>query len=196
MLIDKRDRQQYPIVKIGGTWWMAKNLNFAKPNSFCLNNEEKSCSVYGRLYTWKASLNACPKGWRLPNQEEWTKMLDVVQKENDSLNTNYYEVIRIRYAKLIKGGESKFDALIGGNRNPHGYFYRMNGFYWTSSEKTGTKEAEKRLNETFAGNYGSKFSDYGMSIWFRPEDKRIYSNNAPFVKKNAFSCRCIKNESN
>ncbi|MGG8497286.1 hypothetical protein ACQY1Q_12785 [Tenacibaculum sp. TC6] len=70
----------------------------------------------------------------------------------------------------------------------------MNGFYWTSSEKEGTLEEEKSLYSAFGDKYGGKLADYGMSIWFRPGDKAVYSNNAAFVKKNAFSCRCLKDK--
>ncbi|MGG8497287.1 FISUMP domain-containing protein [Tenacibaculum sp. TC6] len=93
-IIDEHDSQEYPIIKIGDDWWMATNLNFKSDESYCLENEEVNGNKYGRLYTWKSSLTACPKGWHLPSKKEWEKMLNEIQNENESPNTDYYQVIK------------------------------------------------------------------------------------------------------
>ncbi|MEL6651880.1 MAG: FISUMP domain-containing protein, partial [Bacteroidota bacterium] len=34
----------------------------------------ENCEQYGRLYTYTASRNACPEGWRLPKVKDWKRL--------------------------------------------------------------------------------------------------------------------------
>ena len=79
-LFDKRDGNKYQTMTIEGKIWMTQNLNFKVLDSYCYNNQESYCNQYGRLYTWKAALQVCPKGWHLPSDEEW-KQLDKRHEE-------------------------------------------------------------------------------------------------------------------
>jgi uncharacterized protein (TIGR02145 family) len=75
-LTDARDNKNYPVVKIGGRWIMARNLNYqegltwqakaAKPDDshivghfWCpgegLTSSSYSCEVWGALYTWETA---------------------------------------------------------------------------------------------------------------------------------------------
>jgi len=67
-----------PVVTIGSQKWMAKNLDRATPNSKCYDNSAKKCAEYGRLYTWDDAKVACPAGWHLPSDDEWTTLIDFV----------------------------------------------------------------------------------------------------------------------
>ena len=49
---DKRDQQNYPMVKINNRWWMGKNLNFETSESNCYKDQNQ-CSELGRLYNWE-----------------------------------------------------------------------------------------------------------------------------------------------
>jgi uncharacterized protein (TIGR02145 family)/uncharacterized repeat protein (TIGR02543 family) len=73
---DDRDGKTYKKVTIGTQTWMAENLNIVADSSVCYNNDESNCEQYGRLYTWGAAMRACPVGWRLPTDEEWTTLVD------------------------------------------------------------------------------------------------------------------------
>jgi uncharacterized protein (TIGR02145 family)/uncharacterized repeat protein (TIGR02543 family) len=74
---DDRDKKVYNKVVIGTQTWMAENLNYDVPDDttdVCYNNNADSCAKYGRLYDWDAATAACPVGWHLPSDAEWTAL--------------------------------------------------------------------------------------------------------------------------
>ena len=97
--------QDIETVKIGNQEWMKKNLNIATDSSFCYSNEEKNCEIFGRLYNWETALIICPEGFRLPSDKDWSELTENVGG------------LKIAGFKLLMGGESGFNVLLGGNYN-------------------------------------------------------------------------------
>ena len=105
-IIDDRDGQVYKTVEIGSQTWMAENLNYdynyGTAHSYCYAD---SCSKYGRLYTWSATVDSaavfstagkgcgchasrspsggivrgvCPVGWHVPSLSEFQTLISYV----------------------------------------------------------------------------------------------------------------------
>lgn len=74
-LID-RDGQRYHTVMIGNERWMAQNLNYQTDNDPCYGSRLSNCQEYGRLYTWRSAMRACPDGWHLPSDAQWDTLVN------------------------------------------------------------------------------------------------------------------------
>ena len=62
----------YTTVEIGNQCWMNENLNITTSSgSWCYDDDDANCDIYGRLYSWGQALNVCPEGWHLPSDDEW-----------------------------------------------------------------------------------------------------------------------------
>lgn len=71
---DARDGQVYKYTTIGNQVWMAENLKY-DDGSVCA---EGTCSSKGRIYGMQNALVACPAGWHLPSNEEWSVLFNNV----------------------------------------------------------------------------------------------------------------------
>jgi len=145
-LYDSRDGKTYKTVKIGTQTWMAENLNYATNNSWCYNNMSSHCATYGRLYTWDAARSACPNGWHLPSDAEWTQLINYLGGEDvagDKLKSN------TQWNSLNEDvtNSSGFSALPGGGRGTNGSFSQLGnyGSWWTSMEHSSTDAGNRHL---------------------------------------------------
>jgi len=122
---DARDGKKYIAVKIGSQTWMAENLNYEASGSKCYENKPANCSKYGRLYNWSTARNACPRGWHLPSDAEWTALENAVGSEAGK---------KLKSKSGWNGtDEFGFSALPGGTG-----FYSVHagylGYWWSATE--------------------------------------------------------------
>jgi uncharacterized protein (TIGR02145 family) len=140
LITDSRDGQVYPTVQIGSQCWLQKNMNYSTGNSWCYNNDTY-CDTYGRLYDWQTALGACPSGWHLPGDSEWTALTDFLGGDSIA-GGKMKEAGTAHWVSPNTGAtnSSGFTALPGGYRYFNGYFdYLTNyGFYWSSTEYSST----------------------------------------------------------
>ncbi|WP_405340659.1 fibrobacter succinogenes major paralogous domain-containing protein [Fibrobacter sp.] len=135
-LKDLRDGRTYRTTKIGGQVWMAENLNYETPNSYCYNDSASYCDKYGHLYAWKDALNACPTGWHLPSVEEFVSLIELVGERWEAGG-------KLKSTTGWDGGHNgtddySFTALPAGFKNESGVFQfeGREGFFWTSSDES------------------------------------------------------------
>ena len=182
---DKRDGKVYKIVKIGSQIWFAENLNYAAEGSKCFGEGgivkaggftntlsdaevQAHCAKYGRLYNWETALKACPAGYHLPLDDEWTALVNYAggkEKEGKKLMSK---------AGWNNNGNGTDDygwsALPGGFGYSDGNFGYAGhyGSWWSATE-----------NDAY--NASSRYMDYGHDY--------VYWLN--FNKAYLFSVRCV-----
>ena len=117
-MTDPRDEQLYPTIGSAGKTWLARNLDFTTPTSWCRSDNHEQCAEYGRLYSWEDAKTACPAGWHLPTEDEWQEILDDAGDPKQAYTT---------------ATTGSFGITMGGSRNPAGQYSDVDGMYWTSS---------------------------------------------------------------
>lgn len=71
---DPRDGEIYQTISVGGQTWFAENLRYAAVGSFDSGFNTSYNVNYGRYYNWFIAQTACPNGWHLPSNDEWTTL--------------------------------------------------------------------------------------------------------------------------
>ncbi len=87
---DTRDGEKYEVVRIHHQVWFKENLRYNSDDSKCYDNKKKNCDN-GRLYGVDNLDSICPKGWRVPNLEDWRILKNWFQQDSiyallDTLN--------------------------------------------------------------------------------------------------------------
>jgi len=169
---DTRDGKVYKTVVILGQTWFAENLAFkVKGDCWAYNENEVNVATYGYLYSWKEAKEACPKGWHIPSDAEWSILTDYLGDETAGGKLKESGLTHWKTPNQGATNETGFNALPGGYRLPTdktflslGYV----GYWWTATElKT--------------GRITYKFINWETSKVFSTENSR----------RLAFSVRCI-----
>jgi len=134
-VIDKDSNIYKAKIMLDNKHWMTANLNVNMQGSYCYDGVAINCRQYGRLYTWELAKKGCEmlgNGWRLPTDTEWEQLAaHYGGVHKDSINTG-----KGAYKALLHGGDSEFNALLGGSRFSGNYTrLEAHGFYWTATEK-------------------------------------------------------------
>ena len=161
--------QTYKTVKIGEQTWMAENLNYEAEGSKCYDNNPANCTKYGRLYNWETAMTACPSGWHLPSDADWTTLTNYV---GSSTAGTKLKAASGWFGNGNGTNDYGFSALPGGGGYSNGSFNFVGdrGEWWSATEYD-------------AGRAYSRFMTYlGRSVG-------RYDGS----KSNLNSVRCIKN---
>ena len=178
LISDERDGEVYKTVEIGDQWWMAENLKFKTPKSYCYKHDSLNCLKYGRLYLIDEAKNACPSGWHLPSDDEWKILEAFIGIPEEDLDKIIPDPRGFSEGKTLIEDKSiglniqlSGDLSYGPERITQFLFLENIGVYWTSTER------------------GSE------AYWFRSFGKEFNTIGRKSTYKDArHSVRCVKNE--
>ncbi|MDD3875859.1 MAG: FISUMP domain-containing protein [Bacteroidales bacterium] len=166
---DTRDGKTYKTVRISTQTWMAENLNYTTSSgSWCYDNNTSNCTKYGRLYDWNTALTACPSGWHLPSDAEWTQLTTYLGGESVA-GGKLKEIGSTHWFRpnADATNETGFSALPGGNRYYNGTFLNVgrSGYWWSSTEYSSSDARNRYLhyNGTHAGR-DDNYKTIGFSV--------------------------------
>ena len=136
---------RYKVKMPDGKNWMARNLNSEKAGGKCYDHDERMCVKYGRLYSWKEAIEACPKGWHLPSRDEWQNLLVATVVATGEVTKEKMAAVKkaIRQLKSASGWYYGGTDDYGFSVHPAGYlsdYFQEEGLetrFWTSEEKDG-----------------------------------------------------------
>ncbi len=214
-LYDSRDGNIYQTIKIGDQTWMAENLKYLLPDKIHAGDNGSTTEaryyvydytpgdvagakgtanyiIYGVLYNFTAATSACPAGWHLPSDAEWTQFTDYlanngynydgtsgggVWKIAKSMATNSGWTSSIKTGAVgnsdfpTQRNKSGFTGLPGGYRVSSGGFGIIGGYgsWWSSTED-------------YAGSAWRRYLFYDDNYVYRSLDTKDYG----------FSVRCVK----
>jgi len=187
-------------VTIGKQVWMSENLNVDKfrngdpipeaktdeewkkagengqPAWCYYKNNPDNGDRYGKLYNWYAvndSRGLAPEGWKIPSDEDWSRLTDFLGGESVAgKKMKYTDFWADNDGESGNGtNESGFSGLPGGSRSLNGTFDNVGkyGYWWSSTENDTNYAWYRSLN--YDGGNVSRAND---------------------GKGNGFSVRCLR----
>ena len=206
---DSRDGNVYKTVIIGNQNWMAENLKYlpsvvgpatgseVNPYYYVYDYDGTSLTAakattnyatYGVLYNFAAARIACPLGWHLPSDTEWTELENYLANNGYnydgtigsgrekiaksmasasgwSISTNIGCIGNPDYNAFIN--KSGFTALPGGYRNGGGYFSSIgyHGSFWSATYGDNNNAWRRGLGYGDTDvNRNYDFKEFGLSV--------------------------------
>lgn len=175
---DARDGKSYAFVHIGALDWMRHNLAWTGSGCSYWNAPEMA-DVFGQYYTWEQAQTACPEGWRLPTDADWTALKegaeagkDIPGLAGDLMANLYFNGIRMweYWREVTVTDKLHFSAMPVGYVNVGNGTHGFNGLYsyaafWTS-DQDGDLAVARYLYEAQDVVYRGSMSktDFGASV--------------------------------
>jgi uncharacterized protein (TIGR02145 family) len=180
-------------IVIGKQTWMTKNLNVDKfrngepiPQAKTLEEwenaginknpawcyylyESANGEKYGKLYNWyavKDSRGLAPKGWHIPNYEEWSELVLYLGDQAGVKMKSKHGWESISEFEDCNGTNSSgFSGLPSGMCSYDGRFYKIgfSGFWWTYSEEILSRTIGFKLSGCWINEF-EEFKTYGFSV--------------------------------
>ena len=171
------DGNIYNTVQIGDQCWMRENLRTthfsdgtaipaggsaysSTTEPYYYVNSVVDASIFGYYYNWPAAVDACPAGWHLPSDAEWTQLTDYVSGHSDYTcggdNSYIAKALtstsgwNIFTSSCCVGNDQSSNNASGFAAVPSGYgslsfYYRGEKAYFWSSTEYGSNAASSRL---------------------------------------------------
>ncbi|MBO7134399.1 MAG: T9SS type A sorting domain-containing protein [Bacteroidales bacterium] len=216
---DERDGNSYCSIMIGEQEWFSENVRYL-PSVNNLSNasvadaryyvydydgtdvdearNNPNYSEYGVLYNWKAAQTACPAGWHLPSDAEWSQ-LEVYLENNgynfdDYIDTDNDRATHNVIAKSLSSTSGWGDCSI---RNTPGWEQSKNNTSSFNGKPAGMKIATSQFQEkgartwwwTSDTEYGDSNSGWDRRLKYDLEELSKTHNH----KSVGVSVRCVRN---
>ena len=184
----------YVSTKISGKNWMRSNLTAQEDRSgnavgAGYRGYNLMYGVFGGYYNWNEAMNACPDGWRLPSEEEWTAMAAAVKPAaaaepqvktvwkglaGEMMCYYLFNTVQQRsYEPTVNvSGKSRLDVKMLGCATDGKYFNYLGqrAFFWTASEKD------------VSGAWCRYFCSDSPDVYVCPMDKASFYANVRCIK--------------
>lgn len=187
--MDFRDGKTYRSIVINNQMWMADNLaylpyvspasnkSYTQPYYYVYGYQGEDVSaakatdnyaVYGVLYNIPAALNACPSGWHLPSDPEWTILENYLGGTIIEIGGKLKETGTVHWWTPNTGAtnESAFTALPGGTNYEDRDFEYMGRFgsFWTSTESSSSNSWSRTVTYDNDNVRGNSNNIHGFSV--------------------------------
>lgn len=145
---DPRDGNEYRWVRYGNLEWLADNFRYdTGDESTCMiynginSNGPVDENVYGRLYTYKAAVAACPDGWRLPTDADWQNLEMAMGMSASQAGSWEWRGHVAKNMMSIYEEKNDFNVLMAGWYFPHAVmgvkecrYFGTYAVFWTASK--------------------------------------------------------------
>jgi uncharacterized protein (TIGR02145 family) len=195
-IIDSRTGIKYPTIVINGTTWMTKNMNVGTMvqntnqtdnnilEKTCYDNDSTNCTIYGGLYTYNEAMmydslsiqGICPDCWHVATKEDWEELLKISDSQDFM---QQLKVSKQNTPPWDGNNATGFSALPAGLAYDNVFGRKGDwAIFWTSTP-TGKHYAWSIEMDNF----------YPV---LSGHSHLMITNT--YLKKNAFSVRCVKNK--
>lgn len=212
---DIRDHAVYRTVKIGAQCWLKENLRYlpaiyqsssvstSEPRYYVYDYSGNSVmdaqsslnyQLYGVLYNWKAANQVCPKGWRLPANDDWDSLkfylIENQYNFDDSSTDN-------KIAKALSGSKPELqnglwtNSLIPGTPGDFAFELKRNlsGFSVLPAGHLNSTQFSNINAKTYFWSKTDSSDFFNFSRYISYDDIALNSEIMP--KESGLSVRCI-----
>ncbi|MCE1188139.1 MAG: hypothetical protein LWX56_03280 [Ignavibacteria bacterium] len=159
------DGNHYHTVAIGGQVWLQENLasshywnGQAISGAVNYQNSDSLGAIYGKLYSWDAAMNgaivegsqgACPSGWHVPSDKEWSKLESFLGGVSEAgMKLKESGTVHWKAPNTYSTNSSGFSLLPAGEFDAHytPNVFQLMGQYavlWTSTQTSSTIAKER-----------------------------------------------------
>lgn len=139
---------EYKTVLVKDKCWTKENMRHAPSagKTICYDLDDANCEKYGRMYNYDAAEHACPKGWRLPTEEDFNEAIyyatgdynydEVGENFKSTSGWSVYNGDDLLGLSVLPSGFCQFDEF---DEEPMCGMLTDQALLWTSDEATKNK---------------------------------------------------------
>lgn len=196
----KINGNEYYYTTIGDLHWFRQDLSYTE-SGVPFRNSSAMDGVFGLFYSYEDALKACPEGWRLPSDKDWSELAKAIKGED---GTDYeHQPIPDIAGKLMT--DAYFNGIkmweywpaVGKPTNESGMGMIPTGFATFDSQEEGTDSKSSVFKGVYeyAVYWTSDLAEDGLAyyryIFCEEPDLMIGKGD---IKTFGASVRCVRNK--